>query len=164
MDIVRKLAVKMSRRRILWETVALESPGAALGSATELLEDAETARTEFPPRSSFDPIVEGLQDACNNFRRDLEAGGTNFPFGDALHDLRVAALAFAERAATEFKMFEAERLAEKIDLDTSRSPLGLEGGTVYVLPPPDSPAYPNLTTQANEEDQASDLDKTPEEE
>ena len=65
---------------------------------------------------------------------------------------------------TEFKMFEAERLAEKIDLDTSRSPLGLEGGTVYVLPPPDSPAYPNLTTQANEEDQASDLDKTPEEE
>jgi hypothetical protein len=154
----------MSRRRVLWEAAALERPGAALGSATELLEDAETARTELSPKSPFDPVLEGLQSACNVFRRNLEATGANFPFGDALHDLRAAALAFAQRATAEFKMAEAERLAEKIDLDTSYSALGREGGAVYVLPAPESPTSPDPRAAGDKKKGSSSRGEKPDDE
>lgn len=163
-DAVRKVIVRMSRRRVLWEGGALERPGAALGSATELLKDAEEARTELPPKSPFDPVLEGLQDACNVFRRNLEATGTSFPFGDALYNLRAAALAFAQRVAAEFKMSEADRLAEKIDLDTAGSALGREGGAVYVLPASESPSFPDLRAPGDEKKESPDQDEKPDDE
>jgi len=125
-----QLVRKMSERRILWQDLELEVEDRAYDSATDLLRVAGEARTDLPKGSQVDQAIEGLQDACNDFRTHMEQRDDGFPFGERLYDLRAAALVFAADAEEHFKLPEAGRLAAKIRMDTAMSPMGEETNTL----------------------------------
>jgi hypothetical protein len=89
LEVVRKLCIGLSRKGVLFKGFELERPGEANSSAEGMIEEADEARKSLPSGSPFDPMIEWLQDACQEFRDDLRRREADaYPFGEALLEFR----------------------------------------------------------------------------
>jgi len=125
-EALRILFIKISGNRALCGHEELLDPRVSRQSVEELLESVMSARTKQPRGSAFDPMLVGLQEACEAFRAYL-AVNPHFPFGERLHALRLSAFELAQKASCKLSLPESEGLAGKIRLGTARSHLGTGG-------------------------------------